>query len=339
MSNLTQSIRAPRTSRTGALLLRLGRYLSARLAMSVLTLWILSLLVFAGGQLLPGDVGRAILGPFADAGAVAALNHKLGVDRPVLVQYLGWLQGLLRGDMGVSHVYRAPVAPFIGHAIVNSLKLAALSFFMVVPLSIFGGVVAALHAGRWPDRIVTIMGVSLTVIPEFVSAIMLILVFSIGLNLFPVDAVFPAGASFGTQLYHLFLPALPLTLVLFGYLAKMARAGTIAALSADFTRTAVLKGLPHGQVLRRHVLPNALLPTITVAMTQLGYMIGGLVVIETLFQYQGIGSLIHGAARTKDFPMLEAGVMVTGAGFTLATLIADLAHSVLDPRVRTGGNA
>jgi peptide/nickel transport system permease protein len=150
----------------------------------------------------------------------------------------------------------------------------------------------------------------------------------------PIEASYPPGAGVLEQLKHLILPVLPLVLVFFGYIARMARAGTVEALDADYTRTAILKGLPQRVVIWRHVLRNALLPTITVAATQLGYMIGGLVVVETLFHYQGIGSLIYNAAKAKDFPMLEAGVLTIGVVYTVANLAADALQVMLNPRLR-----
>jgi peptide/nickel transport system permease protein len=313
---------------------RVARFVGTRLVLALVTLWLLSLIVFAGGQLLPGDVGRAILGPLADARAVAALNHQLGTDRPWLTQYAGWIGHFVRGDMGQSYAFRAPVAPFITGALLNSAKLGALAFVVVVPLGIAGGVYAALHAGRWIDRVISITGLSATVVPEFVSSLVLILVFGIWLQWLPIEASAPPDAGIFTQLKHLVLPVLPLVLVFFGYIARMARAGTVEALDADYTRTAILKGLPRRTVIWRHVLRNALLPTVTVAATQLGYMIGGLVVVETLFHYQGIGSLIYNAARAKDFPMLEAGVLTVGVVYTAANLVADALYVVLNPRLR-----
>jgi peptide/nickel transport system permease protein len=313
---------------------RLAGFIGTRLALALITLWLLSVIVFAGGQLLPGNVGRAILGPLSDARAVAALNHQLGVDRPLLTQYTVWIGHFLRGDMGQSYSYRSAVAPFIGSALLNSAKLGALAFIVVVPLGIAGGVYSALHAGRWIDRTISIAGLSATVVPEFVSSIVLILVFGIWLQWLPIEATFAPGAGVLVQLQHLVLPVLPLVLVFFGYIARMARAGTVEALDADYTRTAILKGLPRRIVIWRHVLRNALLPTVTVAATQLGYMIGGLVVVETLFHYQGIGSLIYNAAKAKDFPMLEAGVLTIGVIYTAANLIADALYVVLNPRLR-----
>ena len=309
-----------------------ARLVGQRLAAGAATLLLLSALVFAGARLLPGDPGRAILGPLADPAAVAVLDHQLGADRPLLAQYAGWAGGLLRGDMGRSYAYRAPAAPYVLAALRQSLKLAAVAFALVVPLSVGAGVYAATRAGRWQDRAVTLTGLSLTVVPEFVSALALILVFGVWLRWLPVSAGTPPGAPAGEQLRHLLLPALPLVLVLFGYIARIARAGTLAALDADYTRTAVLKGLPRHTVLLRHVLRNALLPTVAVVATQVGYLVGGLVVVETLFRCQGIGSLVLQAARAKDFPMLEAGILVVGVAYLLATLLADMLTALLDPR-------
>ncbi|HWA43811.1 MAG TPA: ABC transporter permease [Hypericibacter adhaerens] len=307
-----------------------------RILLSLITLWVLSVIVFAGSQLLPGNVGRAMLGPLADQRAVDNLNHELGVDRPVLVQYTDWIVHFAEGDMGMSYTLRHPVTDFVVAAMKNSLKLALVAFVLVVPLSIFGGVWAALHVGRPIDRIITIFGLSTTVLPEFVSGIVLILVFAVWLQWLPISASWPEGAGILTQVYYLILPSIPLVLVLFGYIARMARAGTVEALDSDYTRTAVLKGLPFPVVIWRHVLRNALLPTITVIATQTGYLIGGLVVVETLFHYQGIGGLIYAAAKSKDFPMLQAGVLSVGIVYMVATLTADILYSVFNPRIRYG---
>ncbi|HET6157054.1 MAG TPA: ABC transporter permease [Dongiaceae bacterium] len=312
-------------------------FLLKRLGLSLVTLWLLSVMAFAGAQVLPGDIGRAMLGPFADQRAVDVLNHEMGTDRPILVQYSDWVSRFAVGDMGKSYAYRTPVAPLLMTALVNSAKLALVAFVLVVPLGILGGIVAALNLGRPIDRILTIVGLSATIVPEFVSGIVLILIFGVWLKWLPISATWPNGAGAATQFYYLLLPSIPLVLVLFGYIARMTRAGMIEALDSDYTRTAILKGLPRRVVIRRHVLRNALLPTISVIATQTAYLIGGLVIIETLFHYQGIGGLIFTAASKKDFPTLQAGVLTVGAIFTLASLIADLLYALLNPRVRLGG--
>jgi peptide/nickel transport system permease protein len=312
-------------------------FLLRRLGLMVLTLWILSLIVFFAGQILPGDPGRATLGNLASPSAVQALDHKLGVDQPLLTRYLDWLWGLLHGNFGTSYTYQAAVEPFVRAALINSVKLGLLAFVIVVPLGIVGGVVAALNYGRGADRVISVAGLSATTVPEFVSGIVVIVVFGVALKVLPVSASAGTGASPASQFEHLILPAIPLVLVLFGYIARMARAGTIEALNSDYARTATLKGLKRPVVIRRHILRNSLLPTITVIATQTGYLIGGLVVVETLFNYQGIGNLIFKAANSKDFPMLAAGVLTIGVVYMVATLIADILATALNPRLRLGG--
>jgi peptide/nickel transport system permease protein len=312
-------------------------FLAKRCGSALITLLILSIMVFFGGQVLPGNIGRSILGPLADAAAVDALNHELGVDRPLLVQYWSWMSGVLHGDLGVSFIYRSPVLPFILDALGKSLALGLVAFVLVIPLALFGGVISALNVNRPIDRIISIAGLSATVVPEFVSGIILILIFGVWLKWLPISAKWPDDAGLLVRLDYLILPSLPLVLILFGYIARMARAGTIAALNADYTRTAILKGLPKSTVIRRHVLRNALLPTISVIFTQLGYLIGGLVVVETLFNYRGIGALIFSAAKAKDFPMLQAGVLTVGIVYTASSVAADLLFFVLNPRLRLGG--
>ena len=315
------------------------RYLIRRVGLALVTLWILSIIVFFAGQVLPGDPGRTVLGPFASASAVRVYDHQLGVDRPLVTQYLGWIGGLLHGNMGISYSYRTAVAPFILAALGNSAKLAILALVIIIPLGIAGGVLAALYYGRTIDRVISLTGLTASTVPEFVSGIVVALLFGVALKVLPVQTGSIAGTSIPNQLDHLILPVIPLVLVLFGYIARMARAGTIEALESDYARTATLKGLRRGAVIRRHILRNSLLPTITVIATQTGYLIGGLVVVEHLFTYQGIGSLIFSAANSKDFPMLEAGVLTIGVIYMVATLIADVLYTLLNPRLRVGASA
>jgi peptide/nickel transport system permease protein len=314
----------------------MSRFVLRRIGLAVITLFLLSVLVFIGTQLLPGDVGRRILGPFATQEAVDALNQRLGTDRPVLVQYWDWITSAVTGDLGFSISSSRPVNELLGRALGNSLKLAALAFVIVVPVSLLGGIFAALRRGTAVDRIITVGGLSATVIPEFVSGIVLIIVFAVFLRWLPGTAAAPPGSSFFTQMRYLILPAIPLVLVLFGYIARITRAGVIEALDADYTRTAILKGLSRSTVIRRDVLRNALLPTIAVVASQIGYLIGGLVVVEVLFNYQGIGKLLFDAANNADFPLLAGGVLVVGAAFQVSMLLADLAYSWLNPRIRLG---
>lgn len=312
----------------------MGRYVGKRLGLAVLTLVLLSVIVFIAGQVLPGNPARSILGNFASERAVAQLNSQLGLDKPVLIQYWDWVAGILHGDLGRSYQYQAPVNSFLFSALGHSLKLAAVAFVIVVPLSVLGGVAAALHRGRMADRIISTAGLSLSTVPEFVSGIVLIVVFGVQWQVLPVTADAPAGSGLVTQLRYLVLPAIPLMFVLFGYIARIARAGTVESLESDYIRTATLKGLRRHVVVLRHVLRNSMLPAITVIGTQTGYLIGGLVVTETLFNYPGLGRLIYNAAIHKDFPMLEAGVLVIGVVYLAATLLADVITASLNPRIR-----
>ena len=277
-----------------------------------------------------------MLGAFADPRAVEVLNEELGTDRNVFVRYADWISGVVQGDLGESYSQRRPVSDIVGPALENSAKLALLAFCLVVPLAIVGGAIAALNEGRFRDRFISVGGLSATVVPEFVWAAFLIVIFALWLDVLPVTAQAPPEASRLTEIKYLLLPALCLVFVLFGYIARMARAGTIEALDADFTRTAVLKGLPRRTILRRHVLRNSLLPTIAVIATQTGYLIGGLVVIELIFNYQGIGQVLFRAAERKDFPLLQSAVLVVGIVYLVATLIADIIYSLLNPRIRLG---
>lgn len=308
----------------------MGRFILKRLGLALITLWILSVIVFFAGQILPGDPGRAVLGPLAAAQAVKNLDHQLGVDKPLIQQYWNWLTNF----PGTSLQFQEPIGPLLTTALKNSLKLAVFAFIIVVPLGIVMGVVAALSAGKTRDRTISVLGLSGTTVPEFVSGIILILIFSIGLGVLPVTATAPPGSGFLTTIKYLILPVIPLVLVLFGYIMRMARAGTIEALDSDYARTATLKGLPRAQMIRRHILRNSLLPTLTVIATQTGYLIGGLVIVETLFNYQGIGKLTVQAATNKDFPLLEACVLTIGVVYMLVTLVADVAYSLLNPRIR-----
>jgi peptide/nickel transport system permease protein len=228
------------------------------------------------------------------------------------------------------------VRELIATTLANSSKLAILALSLTVPLGVVGGVFAALRKGRVADRVIVTLGLAGSAIPEFVTSTFLIFLLGLKLNVLPVLATWPSGSNLGTQAYYLLMPALSLVLVYFGYIARMARAGTITALEADYTRTATMKGLSKVAVLRRHVLRNALLPTISVIATQTGYLFGGLLAVELIFNVNGVGRLLVTAAKAKDLPVLSAGVLVIGVIYMIATLLADLLISWLNPRIRLG---
>ena len=242
------------------------------------------------------------------------------------------------GNFGTSLTQQVPVSTLLGPALRRSFELAAVAFAICVPLGVLGGIIAGLRPGRAADRGITVVGLSLAVVPEFVTGIFLLIALGIWVHLLPITATWPDGAGVFTQIRYLLLPAICLTLVLFGYIARITRAGMVEALESDYTRTAFLKGaLGADGRARRHVLRNALLPTIAVVATQIGYLVGGLVVVEYLFQYPGIGGLIFNAANQRDFPLLSAGVLVVGViVYLVVTLVADLLIAALNPRIRLG---
>jgi peptide/nickel transport system permease protein len=311
----------------------MGRFILKRLGLSLVTLFLVSVIVFAVSDVLPGDVGRSILGRSATDEQVALIDHQLGYDKPLPARYWKLVSGYATGDWGTSPVLNVEVRPLVLRRFGNSLILAAFAFALIVPFSIFMGVVAALHHGRWQDRAISITGLSLIALPEFVSGVILLVVFAVSLGWFPSSSAVP-GPNPVDWFRQLLLPSIPLMFVLFGYIARMARAGTVDALRADYTRTATLKGLPRRTVVGRHVLRNALLPTISVVSVQIGYLVGGLVVVETLFAYPGIGSLAYDSVQANDITVIEAIVLFTAVLYMLSNLVADILYAALNPRVR-----
>jgi peptide/nickel transport system permease protein len=311
----------------------MSRYLLKRIGLSLVTLLLISFAVFAVAQVLPGDVGRTILGPYATNGQVRALDHQMGVDRPIPMQYWNWITGFIRGNWGQSYLLSTPVRPMVVQRLLNSAYLAAFALLLILPISIGLGVVAALKEGKAADRIITITGLSLIALPEFVVGILLLVLFAVQLGWFPVSSSVPSLNPVDI-VRQLLLPSIPLMLVLFGYISRMARAGTVVVLKSNYARTAVLKGLPRRTVIGRHVLRNSLLPTIAVVSVQIGYLIGALVVTETVFNYPGIGLLVLDSAIGHDLPMLEATMLLIAIIYMVSNLIADTLLAVLNPRIR-----
>jgi peptide/nickel transport system permease protein len=309
------------------------RYFLKRVGLALITLVLVSIAVFGVAEVLPGDVGRTILGPYASNEQVASLNRELGNDRPLLVRYGDWIGGFVTGDWGESQLLNAPVRSLVGERLMNSLILGGFALLLIVPISIGLGVVAALHYGKTLDRLISVTGLSLIALPEFVGGVILIVVFAVNLGWFPASSSVPS-ANPADVFRQLLLPSVPLMLVLFGYISRMARAGTVEALHSNYVRTAILKGLPRRTVIGRHVLRNSLLPTISVVFVQVGYLVGGLVVIETLFNYPGIGKLVLDSAIGHDLPVLEATVLMIALLYMLANLVADILYAVLNPRIR-----
>jgi peptide/nickel transport system permease protein len=312
-----------------------GHFLLRRLGLIVLTLWLMSLTVFVIAEVIPGDVAHTILGQYATPQEVAALNHQLGLDYPKPVLYLRWITGFVTLQWGYSPSFDAPISSLIPNRLFNSLVLAAAALLVIFPLSIAFGTLAALRQDRFTDRVISITGLSLMAVPEFVSGIILLSIFGIWLHWLPTSSV-AAGGNPLTSPQYLVLPVLALGIVFFGYVSRMMRASTIAVLGSAYTRTAVLKGLPLRLVLLRHVLRNALVPTITVVMSSVGYLVGGLVIVEYLFGYPGIGSLLLYAGLHHDVPLLEDCVMIVAVIYMFGNLTADLLYAYLNPQIRYG---
>ena len=312
----------------------MARFIARRLLLSLLTLWLLASIVFIIVNVLPNDVGRTILGPFAPQESVDAFNEKLGTNRPILVRYVDSIVGVFTLDFGDSFVNGKPVLPQLADAIGRSAKLAGLALLITIPVAIAAGLFAARRRDRPADRAIVLLGVTSSSIPEFVTGTILVVVVGVQLKLLPVLANAPRNADALTQIRYLLMPALAMAIVYFGYIARMTRAGTIEVLQSDYTRTATMKGLTTGQTLRRHVLRNALIPTVAVIAVQIGYLFGGIIAVERIFAYPGMGQTMLFSAQRKDIPMLTAGVIIVGIVYMLATLIADLIIAWMNPRIR-----
>jgi peptide/nickel transport system permease protein len=299
----------------------------------------LATIVFLLVNVLPGDVGRQVLGPTANKVDVDAYNARLGTDRPMIEQYGSSLKKLVTFDFGDSFQTGNPVLDLLWPALGRSAKLALLAFVITIPLSIAAGIFAARRQDRLADRVVVNAGLASSSLPEFVTATVLLAVFAVQIGWGRVNANVPAGTSLVGQLEYLLLPAMALVVSYFGYIARMTRAGVITALHADYTRTATLKGLRPGQVMRRHVLRNAMAPTITVISVQIGYLTGSIVGVEKVFNYPGLGTMMLNAVGKKDIPVLQTAVLMVGVIYMISTLIADVLIAALNPRVRLGGSS
>jgi peptide/nickel transport system permease protein len=310
------------------------RWLLRRLVLSLLTLWLLATLVFGITNVLPNDIGRTILGPFAPQENVDALNERLGTNDPLPEQYARAMASLVTLDFGVSFQSGKPVMPLILSALGRSAILAIYALALTIPVAIIAGLFAGRRRDRPSDRAIVLTGLTFSSIPEFVIGTILVVVVGVQLGLLPVLATPPPNASLLETARYLLMPALAMAIVYFGYIARMTRAGTIEVLESDYIRTATMKGLTTRQMMRRHVLRNALVPTVAVIGVQIGYLFGGIIGVEKIFNYNGMGQTMLFAAQRKDIPVLTAGVIVIGIVYMLATLVADLIIAWMNPRAR-----
>ncbi len=304
---------------------------------SLFLIWILftvSLLIFIIVNILPGDVTISILGPDAPPEQFAQLRRNLGLDEPVLQRYLNWIVGFLHGDFGTSLVSRQEIAPLLLHRLGNSAILAGLTLIFSIPLAVVIGVICAMWPGSLFDRVSIWVSTTSLALPDYITGLALLLLFSIWLPLLPGSSILPAGVNPLARLDVLILPVITLVLSLQAFLMQITRASMIEQLQANYVRTATLKGLPRAVVVFKHALPNALPPTVSQIGLLFGHTLGGLVVVEALFSFDGVGRLMLTAIDTRDIPLIQATVLLVAAGYGVGNLIADLISAALNPKLR-----
>jgi len=306
-----------------------------RFVLAIVTLFIISLIVFFGVEALPGDAATAYLGQSATPESLDALREKFGLYAPMHERYLTWLGGLLGGDLGQSMVRRIPVSEVIGYQFRNTIVLALAAAIVGIPLAIFLGVVAGLARDKWPDIFVSTSSIVGMTLPGFVTATILIYIFAIRLEWFPAITLVPTDSSIRELLPNIVLPIITLTFIMVAHILRMVRTNMIDVMTSDYVQMARLKGVPERQIVFRHALPNAMLPTINVVAITLAWLLGGVAVIETVFNYPGIGKLMVNSITDRDFPTIMAIAIVLAIVYITVNLAADLLTLVLNPRLRT----
>jgi peptide/nickel transport system permease protein len=304
--------------------------------LSLITLLILLVIITLIPNIAPGDPARKIAGGTASPERLAQVRRDLGLNDSIPKQLGNLIRDVFTLNFGdASTKPGESVIGLVGSALKNSTKLVVLALIAVLPLSIGGGILAAYKKDSWIDRTIVNGGLALSSVPEFVAGVVLLAFVGVPFGFFKVSGLAPEGSGALTQIQHLLLPVVAVLTVYFGYIARITRAGTITALDSDYTRTAFMKGIPTREVFRKHVLRNALQPTVAVVGTQLGYMFGGMVGLELVFNYSGLGRLILDAVRAADYPLLRGGVVMVALVYMTATLAADLIIAWMNPRART----
>lgn len=307
-----------------------------RLVVGVLLVLVLSALVFVGTQVLPGDAASAVLGRNARPDAVAQLRAELGLDRSVFAQYGAWLGGLLTGDLGTSLASHLPVGELIAGRLANSAVLALLTLAILVPVAVALGIVAGVRRGRVSDHVISSVTLAAVALPEFVAgALLIVLLAGTVLDVFPPVSIVPPGNS---PLGHpdvLVLPVLTLLVIGLAYTVRMVRAGVAEAMGSEYVEAARLNGISEGRLIRRHVLPNALAPTVTTVALTSQWLVGGAVVVETVFQYPGLGQALVQAVAVRDIPTVQSIAMIIAIFYIAVNIIADVIVILLIPKQRT----
>lgn len=309
------------------------RMVAIRLGLGLLTLWVVSVVIFISVELLPGDLAEAILGQSATEATLQAYRDRLGLERPPVERYVEWLSGAWRGDFGVSLANGQPISELIGQRLGNTLFLAGLAAAIAIPLALTLGILAALYRNTVFDKSISVTTLSAISFPEFFVAYILVLLFAIKVNLFPALANIGADTGLGDRVYNSILPALTLTLVVTAHMMRMTRASIINLLARPYIEMARLKGASPARVILRHALPNAVAPIANVIALNLGYLITGVVIVEVVFVYPGLGQLLVDSVTRRDVPVVQAACLIFAGTFIILNLIADVIAIVSDPRL------
>jgi len=309
-------------------------FTARRLGFVILTFIIASVLIFSLTQILPGDVATMVLGRFASQQALQNLRIKLGLDKPIYFQYIHWLVNFVRGHWGNSISTQAHVFGLVMKRLKNSGMLALVGCTIYIPLGIFLGIVAAFRRNKFLDQLISMISLAFIGLPEFVTGVILIAIFALKLRIFPASSAIEPNARLFEIFPQLVLPAITIALTNLAYIIRMTRSSTVEVLKTDYVRSAYLKGLKPWYVLRKHVLRNALLPTVTIIALGFAYLIGGLVITESLFGYPGVGRLLLFAISHRDVPLIQATSMIIVLFFSFSNFFADIIYAWLDPRIR-----
>ena len=304
-----------------------------RLALGVLTLFVVSLVIFTSVEMLPGDFAHAILGQSATAETLQAYRDELGLERPAVSRYLEWLGNAVQGDLGASLANGKPISELIGARLGNTLFLAGMTAAIAVPFAVSLGILAALFRNSWFDRSISVSTLTSISFPEFFVAYVLILWFAIKLQWFPALANIASDSPFETRVFNSILPSLTLTLVVTAHMMRMTRASIINLMASPYIEMARLKGASPSRTVLRHALPNAVAPIVNVVALNLGYLITGVVIVEVIFVYPGLGQLLVDSVTRRDLPVVQAACLIFAGTFIILNLIADVVAIVSNPRL------
>lgn len=310
------------------------RTIISRLALGIVTLVAVSMLIFAATEVLPGDVASAVLGQGATPETLAVYRKELGLDRPATTRYLEWFYGAVRGDLGVSMTNKRQISEDVAPRFLNTMFLALFAAAIAVPLAVGLGILSAINEGKLIDRMANVLSLMTISVPEFFIAYVLILVFSVQLNWLPSLSTVFQDMTIGQRLYATALPAITLTLLVTAHMLRMTRASVLSIMSQPYIEMAFLKGLSRSRIIVRHALPNAAAPIIAVVALNLAYLIVGVVVIEVVFVYPGVGQLMVDAVAKRDLPVVQACSLIFAGTFVLLNTIADILAILVNPRLR-----